>query len=942
MRESLETRVRAKHEYHTANQTGTDVPKPANHGARVVRAAQSIWMARAVLLLDMRQAVDRWWRSPSMNQWRNLLRDWFNDPLAGTVLLLGGTAFVTLFVAFIDRVFVPLPNPGMVYLPLAAMLAYHWGWRHGAIVGILAIICVYYFFVPPGIGLKPLDPRNTEQLVTLSGVTAFVMALVQLARTRRALAEREAGRFAALNHVGTAVASELNEARLLNLIARTAQELTGAEVAAFTLRPMDEFGRPIGPVDGSRFHLAAVVGVTPQQEEKFRTMPLGGEGLLAPIFRHGVTVRISDVLTHAYQPDQMSTLAARADHAESPREAARRAASAYSEGLASADHLHYLGVPRGHPGVRSFLGAPLTDTAGQVRGGLLLGHSQPSQFTHEDEVLLMGLATQATIALENARLYRSARTQAQELDATFESIADGITLISEDGRVLRENSASRRLRATIDHNDHAHTARTLLSTAAARATGSKDGEGQAITVPDTAGESRTYMVSASPLRGSAVDRTTVPAHPEGSEDDPPPAAVVVWHDITEAQRLIAEQRAHAEANARRALLQTVIDELPSGICLVRGTDARLVLANRAAAEAWGATWAEGQTMSEFLATSGTRVLAADGRPMQTEELATVRSVRSSEAVRHHQEIIRHPDGTTLPVLLNAVALDPHVLGWPAQGEVSDPASDVEPAALIVLQDVTALKEAERLKDEFIGIAAHELRNPMAALKGFAQMLTLQTARGNGAQLDEWQKEAVEAIDQATTRLVELTDDLLDVTRLQGGRLELRLEPTDLSALARRVATRAEVTTDQHHVCIDSVPEHVIANIDRQRIEQVLTNLINNALKYSPHGGDVEVTIREDPKTDNAVVSVRDHGIGIPAQQQARIFGRFVRADNARDQGISGTGLGLYLCRELVERHGGRIWFDSTEGQGSTFHISLPLSAESGAPDETPLLSADVL
>ena len=114
------------------------------------------------------------------------------------------------------------------------------------------------------------------------------------------------------------------------------------------------------------------------------------------------------------------------------------------------------------------------------------------------------------------------------------------------------------------------------------------------------------------------------------------------------------------------------------------------------------------------------------------------------------------------------------------------------------------------------------------------------------------------------------------------------------------------------------------------MKQVLSNLISNAIKYSPEGGPIEVTIAEDIERQEALLSVRDHGIGIPAQQQAQVFHRFVQADNARAYGIEGTGLGLYLCRALVERHEGRIWFESVEGQGSTFFIRLPL-ASTAAP-----------
>jgi len=242
-----------------------------------------------------------------------------------------------------------------------------------------------------------------------------------------------------------------------------------------------------------------------------------------------------------------------------------------------------------------------------------------------------------------------------------------------------------------------------------------------------------------------------------------------------------------------------------------------------------------------------------------------------------------------------------------------------------LHDVTALNEAKQLKDEFIGIAAHELRNPLAALKGFAQMLITQTAHGKGPPLADWQIEAIEALDQATTRLVGLTEDLLDMTRLQAGLLELYPSPTELGMLVTRVVARLRVLSASHSLVVHTPAEHVIVDIDPQRIEQVLINLVNNAVKYSPEGGVINITIMLHDATRTAQVSVRDEGMGIPQSQQASIFGRFVRADNVRAHGITGTGLGLYLCRELIWRHGGRIWFKSVENEGSTFFFELPLA-----------------
>ncbi len=406
------------------------------------------------------------------------------------------------------------------------------------------------------------------------------------------------------------------------------------------------------------------------------------------------------------------------------------------------------------------------------------------------------------------------------------------------------------------------------------------------------------------------------------------AILEINRDITERRHLEqAMQAVHAQAVARLDFLQQIMDALPGSIYLVYGSDARLLLANRAAASLWGAIWHIDQPMLEFLATNGIKIFDAQGHPLTPKYFATLRAVQEGETVLHHQETIRRPNGSSLPVLVNAVVLNSSRWENLVREEVESTTQYAphESITLVVHQDVSALKEAEYLKDEFIGVAAHELRNPLAVLKGYAEMLVFQTARGKGPKLAAWQSEALEEIDEATSRLDKLTEDLLDVTRLQAGRLVLSREPTDLVALTRRMVTQRQMTTKQHVFSLDTEHTSLVVDVDRVRIEQVLTNLLSNAIKYSPQGGPIELTLREEVEPHATLLSIRDRGIGIPFAQQARIFGRFVRAENARTSEITGTGLGLYLSRELVERHGGRLWFESTEGEGSTFFMTLPLA-----------------
>jgi Osmosensitive K+ channel histidine kinase len=733
----------------------------------------------------------------------------------------------------------------------------------------------------------------------------------------------EVERYTALSRISVALMSERDENALLHLIAQTAADLTGASFAAFTLRPMRELDQATTSSGKHLFHLAAVVGVTKEQEALFRRMPLGGEGLLAPIFQQGVPVRVADALNLPVGNQYTDTGAA---GGEAERE---NRFSFMHGGNVPSPELKSVGVPRGHPVIRSFLGAPLLDRHQKVRGGLLLGYPEPNRFTADDEIILQALAAQAAVALDNARLYQQLHMRAQELDAIFESITDGVTLVDEQGHILRENASAQQLRRRLQRLKHGRRMLADMLYKPARSALAGDGAHDlSITIPDDNEEMREYIVNSSRLhqRGNYYDawlqdRTLADKGPALSE------AVVVWHDITESRRLLAEQRARADMESRLSLLQLILDELPSSVYLVYGPDARLVLANHAAHNVWGASWPADTPMVEFLTDNHIRIFKDDGRPLPSEQLATLRSVQNGETIYQHTEVIRRSDGSNLPVLVNAIALDgrnlnivmPHAREC---GKLGD-GDAMLPAAIVVHQDMTAIKEAEYLKDDFIGIAAHELRNPLAVLHGCAQTLIVQSSRGKGVELSPWQVEAIQDIDQATGRLVELTEDLLDVTRLQGGRLELNLEPADLVALTRRVVKRLQQTSDTHHFNIHNEEEFLVANIDARRIEQVLTNILNNAVKYSPNGGPIDIYLSIDHSPEQALIRVKDTGIGIPARQQARIFERFVRADNAQD--IGGTGLGLYLCRELVDRHSGRIWFESVENQGSTFFVTLPLA-----------------
>lgn len=404
-------------------------------------------------------------------------------------------------------------------------------------------------------------------------------------------------------------------------------------------------------------------------------------------------------------------------------------------------------------------------------------------------------------------------------------------------------------------------------------------------------------------------------------------------DMTARSQLEASERAAREtAEARLALLQLVLDELPTCVYFVTGSEGRLVLANRAAVTLWGSEWPTGQPMLDFLTTHHIQIFDTNGQALPPAAYATLRALREGQAIFHHQATIRHEDGTSLAVMVNAVSLDQRLLAGLGSGGGNLHFSSGDPAALVVIQDVTTLKEAEQLKDRFLGLVAHELRNPLSALKGFAQTLLRHSHGDKGTVLAPWQQEALTEIDVAADRLNRLTEDLLDVVRLETGRLVLQHESANLVEITRHAIAQVQASSDRHQLTFSTALSSLQAEVDKGRIEQVLVNLLTNAIKFSPDGGSVEVTLQVSPGGQEALIAIRDQGIGIPQAEQAQLFGRFVRASNSQSQGIGGTGLGLYLSRELVSEHGGDIWFESTEGVGTTFFLRLPLSQSAPTPD----------
>ncbi|HEY6057435.1 MAG TPA: ATP-binding protein [Candidatus Limnocylindrales bacterium] len=242
---------------------------------------------------------------------------------------------------------------------------------------------------------------------------------------------------------------------------------------------------------------------------------------------------------------------------------------------------------------------------------------------------------------------------------------------------------------------------------------------------------------------------------------------------------------------------------------------------------------------------------------------------------------------------------------------------------LVLQDVTELCRLQRIRTEFIDNLSHELRTPLSTVTLLAETLSRDAEL---AGVPSRMRDRIAKIELETGHLAQMVNELLDLTRIESGGPMLLLDDVDLPALARASTERLRLFAERQGVQLDvqASPELPRARGDEGRLGQVLTNLLHNAVKFSPDGGPV--TVRVEQVADAIVTSVEDHGIGIPKAEQARIFERFYKVDKARVRGGGGTGLGLAIARHVVDGHGGRIWVESEEGKGSRFSFALPIPA----------------
>lgn len=346
-------------------------------------------------------------------------------------------------------------------------------------------------------------------------------------------------------------------------------------------------------------------------------------------------------------------------------------------------------------------------------------------------------------------------------------------------------------------------------------------------------------------------------------------------------------------------LQAVIQTMPEAVMVVRPPHGQIVTSNAAAQKLFGLTGPGAQLNVRRI----DQLSITPDPPELDIELPMMQAMTDGLTVTSVELIVHTPDGLEVPVVASAAPLI---------------TEDNEIDAVVgVFQDVSPLKEAERLRDEFISVVSHELRSPLTPIRGFAQVISRDLTREGGHdQHIKW----LQTLELHTDRLTRLVDDLLDVSRMRAGRLSVLHEDVDMVEIASAVVESRRTSQNSHEVVLKTDLKELPARGDQDRLMQVLDNLVGNAIKYTD-GGKVEVGLSADD--EHITFAISDEGRGIPERDREALFSAFYRTRDANESAVPGLGLGLYIVRELVMAHDGEIFIDDSPSGGARFNIILP-------------------
>ena len=541
---------------------------------------------------------------------------------------------------------------------------------------------------------------------------------------------------------------------------------------------------------------------------------------------------------------------------------------------------------------------------GELAGVLLLGQRERGgRYSQEDVDLLQAVANQAATGMENARLYQEVQTQlatGRKRTEAFQAAASRLALEENADQTLEQLVETARDLVGAQHgavvvwNPQGEAVKVIgeyLPTLAAAGLGGPPSTSRSPSDTDTPAS------LASSFRSRDLSRGVF--YLEGKRDE------TAFNDDDQrlldlfamlASVLIDNMRLYAGQSRERSTLTAIQASITEGL-IVLDAQERVVYFNAAAESllAVSASSARGRVFGEVV---------DDRAPSFEDPAGAARALKSlvdgsAEEPRVDVTMLR-PQRLDLSMSSFPIALSPD------EGMVG-----------ILIRDVTQDRDLDRRRDTFVSVASHELRTPMTTIIGFTDLLLDEV--GEDAHQRRW----LNYISEETQRLTEILDDMLDVSRIQSGNVGLTVERIAIHESVADVVAVLAPTTEMHDFIVDCGPFLPKVLADRNKLAQVLMNLLTNAVKYSPKGGRIVVSGRHEPRNDRVVVSVSDEGIGIKPEDVEVIFETFHRVRNAETDHIRGSGLGLYIVKQLVGLMGGEVWLESEAGRGSTFFFTMP-------------------
>ena len=374
-------------------------------------------------------------------------------------------------------------------------------------------------------------------------------------------------------------------------------------------------------------------------------------------------------------------------------------------------------------------------------------------------------------------------------------------------------------------------------------------------------------------------------------------------------RLREERRARSDAETERQRLEVLVRTSPVGVMVFDAATRTIELVNQEAERILGVPAMPGSRMEQFQRLAIYR--RADGRQYSIEERPLSRALLHGEVVRAEEILLERPNGGTTMVLVNATPI------YSEDGKIT--------SAVAVIQDMTPLEEMERLRSEFLGMVSHELRSPLAAIKGSAATVLAASTPFDASETLQFFR----IIDKQADRMRGLINSLLDITRIEAGMLSLATEPVSLVHLVDEARSTFLSGGGRQRVHVNLAMDLPPVAVDAQRTVQVLNNLLVNAARYSPDSSIIRITASQTEDSPHLAVSVSDEGMGVSADRLPHLFKKFSGTDtDGGERRADGAGLGLAICKGIVEAHGGRIWAES-EGDlhGTQFTFTIPIAKE---------------